>query len=427
MSFARQGTWMVLCTTIAGVFMFGVHGFSPFLGAASYSLFLALLGLINFSMILAPGLQTVFTHETAGVRDRSDKRCLAGNVVGVLSVLTLAWIFCVIILFVAQAWVLEKLKMTDGRALWVTLGVILPHLWLPVLMGVLQGKQAFGCLGWAVLSNGAGRFLAVAIILFFLGNSMSLVMLGPLIGVLGAVLLAVISCRDLLDAGLERVAWKQWVWRAIPLALGPGVFQFMLTADMIAARVSFGEVESGYYGASSMVGRGLVMFVGPIAGVMFPKLVRETSAHRGAKLVWDSALATILVVAIVTGAGWIGCAFVPGMLELAAETAWLPEGLRAGLEAKHSQLLLVAGLVPVFLVAMGPLAVANVYISHLVVNQQFRKIGVLVVLALVYGIGLASIPFSLRSLILWVGLGNVGILVGAFVFSRKLQRLSSDG
>jgi hypothetical protein len=169
------------------------------------------------------------------------------------------------------------------------------------------------------------------------------------------------------------------------------------------------------------------MFVGPIAGVMFPKLVRGTSANLGAKLVKDTALATILVVAFVTGSGWLGCAFVPGMLELAVETAWLPEGLRAGLEAKHSQLLLVAGLVPVFLVAMGPLAVANVYISHLVANQQFRKIGVLVVLALVYGIGLATIPFSVRSLILWVGLGNVGILVGAFIFSRKLQALSSEG
>jgi O-antigen/teichoic acid export membrane protein len=426
MSFARQGTWMFLCTTIAGVFMFGVHAFSPFLGAASYSLFLALLGLINFSMILAPGLQTVFAYETAGVKDGSDQRGLAGNAVGVLSVLTLAWVLCVIILLVAQTWVLEKLKMTDGRALWVTLGVILPHLWLPVLMGVLQGKQAFGCLGWAVLCNGVGRFLAVGMILFLIGNSVSWVMLGPLIGVLGAVSLVVISCRDLLRAGLDRIAWRQWILRAIPLALGPGVFQFMLTADMIAARVRFSEVESGFYGASSMIGRGLVMFVGPIAGVMFPKLVSGAYANRGAKLVRDTALATILVVAFATCAGWLGCAFVPSMLELAAEAAWLPEGGRAGLEAKHSQLLLIAGLVPIFLVAMGPLAVANVYISHLVANERFRHIGVLVVLTIVYGIGLTTIQFSVRSLILWVGLGNVGILVGAFVFSRKLQSLSSD-
>ena len=77
--------------------------------------------------------------------------------------------------------------------------------------------------------------------------------------------------------------------------------------------------------------------------------------------------------------------------------------------------------------SVGPLAVANVFISHLVANQQFRKIGVLVVLALVYGIGLAMIPFSVRLLILWVGLGNVGILVGAFVFSRQLQAVSSAG
>ena len=418
---------MVLCTTVAGVFMFGVHGFAPFLGAASYSLFFALLSLINFSMILAPGLQTVFAHETAGMKSQSDQRTLAGNVVGVLIGLTVAWVLCVIVLFVAQGWVLAKLKMTDGRALWVTLVVILPHLWLPVLMGVLQGKQAFGYLGWAVLCNGAGRFLIVALILFVVGTSVPWMMVGPLIGVSCAVALSVLSCRDLLQAGLERVAWRQWLCRAIPFALGPGVFQFMLTADMIAARVSFEEVESGYYGASSMVGRGLVMFVGPLAGVMFPKLVSETSWHKGAKLVRDTALATCLVVVIVTGLGWLACAIVPSLLESSTGMAWLPEGVSAGLAAKHSQLLFVARLVPIFLLAMGPLAVANVYVSHLVANEQFRKVGFLVVLAIVYGIGLATIPFSVRSLILWVGLGNGCILVGAYVLSRKLQMPSSDG
>ncbi len=82
MSMLRHGSWMVLSTTLAGCFMFGVHGIGVFLGAASYGLFLALLNLVNFSTILSPGIQTVFAYETADAKTEQDRQVLAGNVVG---------------------------------------------------------------------------------------------------------------------------------------------------------------------------------------------------------------------------------------------------------------------------------------------------------------------------------------------------------
>ena len=423
MNFVRQGAWMVVCTTVAGVFMFGVHGLGLFfLSAASYGLFMVLLNLVNFSTILSPGIQTVFAYETAGAKDGDKEKTLSANVVGVLVVLTGLWGLGAGIVFFGETWILAKLKMTNSTALWVTLLVILPHLWLPVLMGVLQGRQLFGWLGWAVLCNGFGRFLTIFCLFAFLGANINWIMFGPMIGVSGALVVSAFLCRDLLRMGSERMAWRRWLWRAVPFALGPGVFQFMLTADAIVARASFDEVQSGHYAAATLVGRGLVMFVGPLAGVMFPRLVKETSGHTGSKLVRDTALATLAVVVVVSVGSWIGYFALPYLLEYSASVVWIPDSIHGALASKRTELLWVSGVVPLFLGAMGPLAVANVFISHLVALKEFRKISCLILVILVYGIGLAMISFSVNSLIFWVGLGNLGLLLGALGFSYRVQR-----
>ena len=418
---------MVGCTTLAGVFMFGVHGLGlVFLNAASYGLFMVLLNLVNFSTILSPGIQTVFAYETAGVKNLRAEKTLSANIVGVLVVLTCLWGLGFGVVFIGESWILAKLKMTSSRGLWVTLLVILPHLWLPVLMGVLQGRQLFGWLGWAVLCNGAGRFLTIFCLFAFLGANINWIMLGPLIGVLGALIVSGIICRDLLCLGSERIAWQRWFLRAIPFALGPGVFQFMLTADAIVARANFEEIESGHYAAATLVGRGLVMFVGPLAGVMFPRLVKERSGHTGSKLVRDTALATFGVVICVSLFSWIACLLAPRLLDYASSATWLPAAVSGALESKGPALLWVAGVVPLFLIAMGPLAIANVFVSHLVALKEFRKISCLIVVVLAYGIGLATISFSVNVLIFWVGLGNLGLLLGALGFSYRVQKSAKN-
>ena len=106
---------MVGCTTVAGVFMFGVHAFMPVFGAASYGLFVALIYLINVSTIPSPGLQTIFAHEAASVRREDDGHLLAGNVVGVLLVMTAGWGLGLLAVFLGQEWVLARLKIENAK------------------------------------------------------------------------------------------------------------------------------------------------------------------------------------------------------------------------------------------------------------------------------------------------------------------------
>ena len=79
MSFMRQGTWMMFSNTFAGLLMFGVHLMAPAMmgSAGEYGLFVALLGMLHLVMSLAPGIQTVFAHESAAA-STSQQRCVVG-------------------------------------------------------------------------------------------------------------------------------------------------------------------------------------------------------------------------------------------------------------------------------------------------------------------------------------------------------------
>ena len=426
MSLLRHGSWMVVCTTLSGVFMFGVHLFAPSMGAASYGLYMALLGVINVSLIPGPGIQTVFAFETARVRTAIERERLASDVRSILGLLTLLWGFGVGFVWWGQDWILVKLQMEDARALWATVLAILPHLWLPVLFGVLQGRQWFGRLGAAVLGNGVGRFAGVALVLWAMGSRLHWVMAATMVGAVVALVLSIACCKDLFWGRIQSMRWRVWLMQAAALAMGPGITQFMLSADSIAARVHFDEVSSGYYGAAGMLGRGLVMFIGPLAGVIFPLLVRDDSRQRGNQLIKGTAVVTTLIAVVVTLAAWIGQALLPALLEAFAAASTLPQGVREILTAKGPKLIQIAKLAPWFLMAMAPLALANIYLSHLVARRAFRPIGVLLGVVLGYGSGLALLSFNPATLICWVGLGNVLLLVGAFGLSRRLDSSQTE-
>ena len=422
MSFYRQGAWMVTATTLAGLFMFAVHLVpAPWFSKGDYSHFYTMIMIVNFSMIPALGLQTVFAHEAAAVRDEAGQRCLAGNTMGILALFTGIWAAAAALIWLGQERVLQWLKLEDAWGFWVTLCAVLPHFWLPVFCGILQGRQWFGWLGCAIVSNGLGRFLTVALVLVWLGPKVHWLMLGALAGVVAAVGLAVVPCRGIWARGADRIQWRAWFGRALLFALGPGMVQFMLTVDMIVARGRFEKMVSDDYAMAGVLGRGLFLFVGPIAGVMFPKLVNPSSKDSGPKLVSRTFWATLVIVGLAAALSGVICwDAAPAVLQSASTISILPAGAADWLLERKGQILRIARLVPYFFGAMGLLALANVFVNHLVANREFGKVACLLPVPAIYGLGLVSLDFSPTSLVLWVGMANAGMLLAAGFLSRRL-------
>ena len=406
----------MLAATISGLFMFGAQILvGSWMTMEEFGVFYTHIMIVNLSLIPAPGVQTIFAHDAAAMKGERGQRDLASCILGAGGLMALVWTVLVCLILVNMEQVLRTFKLQGEETLWITLLVGLLCLWFPILCGVLQGCQRFGWLGWALLINGAGRFLSMALVLALLGTRIHWLMTGALLGIILACALCLRPVLPVFARGLGRVNLRYWIPRAALMALGPGIIHYMLMVDIFVARSQFEDEISGPYAAASMVGRGLVMFIGPLSAVMFPRLVRDPS---GQTLVSKVALASLVVVLVVLAGNLILC----GMVVHLPWLAWLPEGVGGWFEVRHASLVDIAHLVPPFMTAMGFLALSNVYVSHLVAHRRFRRLGWLALVPCLYGAGLLLFSFTVEGLLWWLGLSNAVLLILAWYHSRRSGR-----
>ncbi|MCX8156351.1 MAG: hypothetical protein N3J91_07890 [Verrucomicrobiae bacterium] len=396
-NFFRQSGWMVSATLLGGVCMFAVHVIYPILGPREYGLFTTLLAMLNVLTIPALGLQTTFAHQTAAALTPEDEARLAGTVRTVLGWALVAWLIFAGGVFVFRDWIQSTWAIHQPLALWIVVLFTLCLLWQPVLFGVLQGRQDFFWLGWALITNGAGR-LVTALSLVFLAVWLSppptatAALLGALLGIAASVVLAGWRTRHVW-AGKARApfVWGPWLRVVIPLTLGLGAFQFLFSVDVLLVRTFYLEDQTGNYNAAGTIGRGLVMFTAPLAVVMFPKVVRSQALGRRSQvmLVTLASVAALGVLAATacTLLAW-GMAYVVAHPEF--NPAWLPAGMLKALRGSATSVHVLATLIPWFVWCMLPLALGNVLLNNLLARQKYRVVPWLLLLITAYFAMLAT-------------------------------------
>jgi O-antigen/teichoic acid export membrane protein len=384
---------MVMAGVIMGFFMWAVHpvlvkpvdqvslgvltGFlkrvvkGPF-DHDEYSLFTTLLQIVGLMSIPAAGLQIVFAQQTASAVTPEQERQLRRTVHAVLGGTLMIWLLGIAVVFLLRDQILGQLRITHPASLWLTILAGLPILWAPVLSGVLQGRQNFMWLGWMAIFNGMGRCLAVVVIVRLMGSRVGGAMAGVLLGVGAVLLLAFWQTRSVWRGQSDPVDWRLWLKRVLPLTVGLGASTFILSADMIVVRSLFPGDQTGLYGAAGIIGRALVYFTIPMAGVMFPKLV-----HSAARSERTDVLAQALGATTLLGvAAAVFCTVFPGLpLQLVYDKSYL----------------VIKPLVPWFAWCMLPLPLANVLINNLLARERFRAVLWLVVVAAAYGLTLLAL------------------------------------
>ncbi len=371
-SFFRQSGWLVIATVTAGVFMWAVHLFSKKIPETEYGVLGTMLQLLNWVTIPAVGLQMVFAQQASAALTDTQHRELAGAVRAVLKGVFVLW--ATVALFVAwrQKEICSTLKIANPAALWLTLFSGLVMLALPVLQGVMQGRQNFTWYGATGICHGAGRFFSAGFIVFVFGGWAAGICAGILLGLLAAIAVAAWQCRDVFCGVAPPLAWREWLRRVLPLTLGFGAGQFMFSADQVFVQSSFPAEATGPYVAAGTLARALVTFTGPLAAVMFPKVVRSVAKAEGT----DVLRLTLLGVLVLGGGG----AF--------ALTVLAPFVIKLGFNPKFVS---IAPLVPWFAWAMVPLALATVLVNNLMARGVFRATVPLAVVAGAYAAGLAML------------------------------------
>lgn len=409
-TFFRQSGWMMIATVVGGVFMAFINIFSSkVLPADEYAAFGTLLQMVNWMGIPAVGLQMVFAQQTSAVIEDHQRRQLVGTARAVLTWTFCLWLVMVLVAFAFRFQLIAAFKLSNPVGLWLTVLVGFVMLWFPIFQGLLQGRQNFLWLGWATLFNGVGRVvIGMAIVFFFHGWAAGL-MAGVLIGLIAALGTAALQNRDLLSEPSDPFDARGWLKRVVPLTLGLGAGLFLFTADAIVVQNYLGaQGQAAPYIFGGTLARAIVLFTGPLAVVMFPKLVH--SAARSQK--------TNLMGLTLIGTAILSCGAVLGLILTA------PLVIKYGSNPANASILPV---LPLFAWIMVPFGMANVLLYNLMAHSRFKVVPALVILAAGYWIALQHFHDSFKTVIQTFGLFSVIFLVVCAFFTWVVDRKKPNG
>ena len=390
-SFFRQSGWLMIATVAGGLFMTAVLFLSRAMPAAEYGQYVAFLSVAMF--IPAMPLQMVLAQQTARSLALHRKHELSGLIRAAWLGTFVIWLVVAGVVLLFQNSIMAQWNIANPAALWLTLPVLLFTVWLPMFSGVLQGQQNFLWLGWSQMSQGMGR-LAIAtfavLVLHYYAPGMVLGILG---GLTLALVIAVWPTRSLWLSSPQSFEWRGLLHQIIPLTLGFGAYQFLLTADTMLVRGCFSGNDSGYYGSAGTLARASMWLVGPLATVMFPKIV-----HAKAKAEKSDLMGVVLIGTVILAGG--------GATGLSVLGPWV-----VNIVFGPNYVAADSVLLPWYAWAVVPLAVANVLLNNLLARGLFKVVPALCVLAVGYALALSRFHATPVMVIKTLGIGNLLLLV----------------
>jgi O-antigen/teichoic acid export membrane protein len=401
-SFFRQSGWLMIATVVGGVFMTAVHFLSKALPTAAYGEFGVLLSVAMF--IPAMPLQMVLAQQTAQALALHREHELSGLIRAAWLGTFAIWLVAAGVVLLFQGTILAQWKISDPAALWLTLPVLLFTVWLPMFSGVLQGKQNFLWLGWSNIANGIGRVALAAFAVLVLHYYASGMMLGMLAGLGVALVIAIWPTRALWLAPAQAFEWRSLLRQVIPLTLGFGAYQFLLTADTMFVKAYFSGAQAAFYVSAGTLARASMWLVGPLAAVMFPKIV-----HAKAKAEQSDLMGVVLLGTVILAAGGATGLWVLG--------PWVVKFMFAPAFVGPASVLL-----PWYAWAVVPLAVANVLLNNLLARSSFRVVPALCVLAAAYAFALTRLHDSPVTVIQTLGVCNLLLLAVCAYYTWGVKR-----
>lgn len=385
-SFFRQSGWLMIANVSGGLLMYGVHFFAKVIPEQEYAIFGALLAL-TICVPQVP-LQMICAQQAAAALATGRSRQLAGMFrAGWLGVTGL-WLLLAVAMLLVQDQLMARWEITNPAALWITLLVILAQIWLPMFLGLLQGKQDFLPFGWAMILNGVGRLaFAALIVLAFASRGAAGIMTGALAGMLIAAGIAIWASRDLWTGKADPFEARALLAQVLPLLFGFGACQFLMAADTMIVKAYLKENAECYVAAGTL-SRALIWAVGPLTAVMFPRIVH--SSVRGEK----------------SNVFGLSLAFTAGLAILGVLGLWLLGPWVVRVMAKPSYVAVTTQILPWYAGAMVPLCLANVLASNLLGKADFRPVLPMVLLAAGYGVTLLFVHASFIQVLQLLGLFN---------------------
>jgi O-antigen/teichoic acid export membrane protein len=234
----------------------------------------------------------------------------------------------------------------------LTLPIVLFSIWLPMIWGVMQGKQDFLWMGWSMIINAFGRFSVAAFAVLVLHAYAGGMLVGVLLGILVGFGLCVWRTRDIWLVKPERYDRGALMGQAVPLLLGFLGLQILFTADTMFVKAYFSPEEAAFYQSAGTLSRALLWLVLPLAAVMFPRLVHSAAKSEESNLM----LLVLAGTAVLSTLGAFCVSFLgPWLVKLVFKSEFVE---------------VASAILPWYTAAMVPLALANVLLNSLLARGR---------------------------------------------------------
>jgi O-antigen/teichoic acid export membrane protein len=395
----------MIANIAGGILMWAVHLLAKKTGKSEYGLFITLLT----TVMLVPTipLQMVFAQQTAKALATGRERELSGILRLIFLGLFGLWVFACAVVFTFQGSIL-KFWGVPVAGVWITMPTLLMAVWAPVFMGMLQGEQNFLWLGWGLMSGAVGRLTVAALAVLVLHAGAMGMMVGVLVGTVTPLLIGIWQTRRLWSLTPQPFDWPSVLRQIIPLLFGFIFVQFLFTGDTLFVKHYFTAGQTGAYGAAGTLSRALIWLVGPLATVMFPRIV-----HSSAKSEKTNIVGMVLMGTAVLALG--------GAAGLAVLGPWV-----VGLVYNADFVPVAAQVLPWYAAAMVPLALANVLVNNLLARSQFAVVPFIFLLALAYAATMVYVNHVSNNLVAVLQtLGGFNLLLlgicAWFTWGRKHQ------
>ncbi len=399
-SFFRQSGWLMIATVGGGAFMWAVHLLNNVIPPSAYAEFGVFLA-VTMCVPITP-VQMILAQQTAKAVALNREHELSGLIRSAWAGILVVWAVCTVVVLIFQQTILVHWRVTHPIALYLTLPVVLLTAWLPMFWGVLQGRQNFLWLGWSMMLQGVARF-SIAAFAVWLIRKFDMGSTGFAAGILGGVLgglalsliIAVWATRPLWLPKPVPFDWRALMLQVLPLLFGFGAYQILLTADTMFVKACFDDSQAAPYVGAGTLARATTWLVGPLAAVMFPKLV-----HAKAKSEKSNLMNIVLIGTLVLSTG--------GALALTIVCWWVPLFLNI---MYHQMSGPVGNLLPWYAWAVVPLSLANVLVNNLLAKSLFKVVPALCVLVPLYIFALTQFHTNPEQIIKTLGVFNTLLLI----------------
>lgn len=377
--FFKHSVWMMAATLAGGVMMWGVHFLAKRIPESDYA---AVVTLVTF-LILVPTipLQMVFARWTARAAAEGKpgeiSTILRGGVTGLFAV----WVCMFIVAVAGLGFLRALLRIDQPVSILATLVAVQGALLLPVALGVLQGLQRFPWFGLCQIIAGFARLGLCTFVVLVFWPTVSGVMLGIALGMVVTLAVAIWGVRDFVLARGERVDWRAFVQQAVPIILAFVSFQFLFSVDTVFVKANFNSEQVAYYGAAGVLSRGLVWMVGPIAAVMFPKIVYHAVRSEKTNLME----LTLVSTAVISG--------------LAGLVLWVAGPVVIRFVYKQNYVQPTMRLLGIYVLGMVLMSMVNVLVNNLVARGRFRFVPWLLGICGAYAVCLSQCRSDLRDVL----------------------------